>query len=558
MEFHSLTGPTPSIPDNLSVPQFLLHHKHSIRPSRSQGTPWFIDGASGRKIQEQEVILRTACLASGLQSAYRLEEDSVVLIFSPNHMDYPICIWAVHRLLGIVSLANPTFTQSELVHQLRQTRPALIILNAQTVDTVKAAAHEVGLSLNRLVVLDNTAAVTNVVSIDDLIRIGMARPIFEGRSLCAGEGKQKLAFLSPSSGTTGVPKLVAISHYAAIANCLQIAAHNKVGKDYTSWEKQRYRPGDVCIAVLPFYHMYGLDIVLNLIMFCAMTLVIVPKFQLEPFLESIDRYQVTHLMLVPPQVLLLCKEPGVKKYDLSKVRMVLCAGSSLTAELAEQLYKLLPMAQIGQAYGATEATGVVSIWPVGQHHGISGGELIPGIVARLIKKDGSLAGYNEPGELHVKTPSAALGYYGNVKATDETFVDGWINTGDLVQLNETHEVIFIERVKEIMKVRGFQVSPAELEGCILDHPWIADAGVVSIPDDYSGEVPLAFVVPVPNIMNKINTLQLKESVMKHVATRKAPFKHLARVEIIGDIPRNPSGKLLRRVLRARLPIYSKL
>ncbi|KAF9024465.1 hypothetical protein BDP27DRAFT_1387428 [Rhodocollybia butyracea] len=509
MEFHSLTGPTPSIPDNLSVPQFLLHHKHSIRPSRSQGTPWFIDGASGRKIQEQEVILRTACLASGLQSAYRL-----VLIFSPNHMDYPICIWAVHRLLGIVSLANPTFTQSELVHQLRQTRPALIILNAQTVDTVKAAAHEVGLSLNRLVVLDNTAAVTNVVSIDDLIRIGMARPIFEGRSLCAGEGKQKLAFLSPSSGTTGVPKLVAISHYAAIANCLQIAAHNKVGKNYTSWEKQRYRPGDVCIAVLPFY---------------------LPKFQLEPFLESIDRYQVTHLMLVPPQVLLLCK-----------IRMVLCAGSSLTAELAEQLYKLLPMAQIGQAYGATEATGVVSIWPVGQHHGISGGELIPGIVARLIKKDGSLAGYNEPGELHVKTPSAALGYYGNVKA--------WIHTGDLVQLNETHEVIFIERVK----VRGFQVSPAELEGCILDHPWIADAGVVSIPDDYSGEVPLAFVVPVPNIMNEINTFQLKESVMKHVAARKAPFKHLARVEIIGDIPRNPSGKLLRRVLRARLPMYSKL
>jgi len=259
-------------------------------------------------------------------------------------------------------------------------------------------------------------------------------------------------------------------------------------------------------------------------------------------------------MVVPPQVLLLCKDPVVKQYNLSGIRMLLCAGSALTEELAEQLYKLLPDTEIGQAYGSTEATGVVSIWPVNQKRGVSGGQLIPGTVVRLLKSDGSLAGYNEPGELHAKTPSAAMGYYGNDKATSETFVDGWIYSGDLVMIDQNHEVIFIERLKEIMKVRGFQVSPAELEGCILDHPWVADVGVVGISDEYSGELPIAFIVPSGNILEKEDASKIKASVIEHVARHKAPFKHLARVEFIDAIPKNPSGKLLRRILREKVHI----
>ncbi|KIK51401.1 hypothetical protein GYMLUDRAFT_234109 [Collybiopsis luxurians FD-317 M1] len=541
-EFSSLTGAAPPIPDNLSLPQFLLQYKHSIRPNRPHNIPWFVNGINSRKIYEEEIIHRTACLASGLTTVFKLSESN-----------YPICIWAVHQLMGIVSLANPSFTQSELVYQLNQTRPTLIILHSQTVNVARAAAQEMGLCLDRLVILDQAQSMQSMVSVEDLIKLGLVCPLFQGRALQIGEGRERIAFLSPSSGTTGVPKIVAISHFAVIANCLQIAAHNKVGQNYTSWNQQRYRPGDVCIAVLPFYHIYGLGVVLNLILFCGMTLVIVPKFQLIPFLESIRQYSVTHLMLVPPQVLLLCKEPVIKDYDLSQIRMVLCAGSSLTAELADQLYQLLPSAQIGQAYGSTEATGVVSIWPVNQFHGISGGELIPGTAARLLKSDGSWAGYNEPGELHVKTPSAALGYYGNKEVTVETFVDGWIHTGDLVQLDENHEVIYIERLKEIMKVRGFQVAPAELEGCILDHPWVADVGVVGIPDKYSGEVPLAFVVPAPGIVEQVGIKKLKMAVIKHVAVNKAPFKCLSAVELTDDIPKNSSGKLLRRLLRTMVP-----
>ncbi|KIK54053.1 hypothetical protein GYMLUDRAFT_177879 [Collybiopsis luxurians FD-317 M1] len=541
-EFSSLTGAAPPIPDNLSLPQFLLQYKHFIRPNRPHNIPWFVNGVNSQKIYEEEIIHRTACLASGLTTVFKLSESN-----------YPICIWAIHRLMGIVSLANPSFTQSELVYQLNQTRPTLIILHSQTVNVARAAAQEMGLCLDRLVILDQAQSMQSMVSVEDLIKLGLACPLFQGRALRIGEGRERIAFLSPSSGTTGVPKIVAISHFAVIANCLQIAAHNKVGQNYTSWNQQRYRPGDVCIAVLPFYHIYGLDVVLNLILFCGMTLVIVPKFQLVPFLESVRQYSVTHLMLVPPQVLLLCKELVVKDYDLSQIRMVLCAGSSLTAELADQLYQLLPSAQIGQAYGSTEATGVVSIWPVNQLHGISGGELIPGTAARLLKSNGSWAGYNEPGELHVKTPSAALGYYGNKEATAETFVDGWIHTGDLVQLDENHEVIYIERLKEIIKVRGFQVAPAELEGCILDHPWVADVGVVGIPNEYSGEVLLAFVVPAPGIVEQVGIKELKMAVIKHIAINKAPFKHLSAVELTDDIPKNSSGKLLRRLLRTKVP-----
>ncbi|KAF9465775.1 phenylacetyl-CoA ligase [Collybia nuda] len=563
MEFHSPAGPLPFIPDNLTVPQFIFDYEHPSRPARNSGIPWLIEDETGRKIGEQELRRRTHGLATALGSKFHIGEDDVVLIFSRNHVDYPVAIWAVHRLGGVISGANPDFSSNELLYQLKETKASVLIVHPDALDTALAAANDAGLDSDRVVVFDVTTP-TQVTrkhrTVNELINEGLSgreRSYIE-RTLEPGEGRTKLAFLSFSSGTTGKPKAVAIPHYSLMANVIQIAAHNKVNEDYCDYKDRRYRPGDVAIGVLPLYHIYGLVINLHFTLFCAMTLVVVPKFIFIEMLNSIVRHHIAHLLLVPPQVVLLCKHPAVKNYDLRRsVRCVMSGAAPLSFELNQQLFQLFPDAQIGQAYGMTETCTATTMWPITQKRGASGsgGQLLPGTVARVVKTDGSLAGYDEAGELIIKTPSVALGYANNAEATKETFIDGWVRTGDEVKIDKNCEVWVLDRLKEIMKVKGFQVAPAELEGCILDHDDVSSACVVGVPDDYSGEVPMAFVVLTSDAIRRVEqdpqmAERIKESIVKHVAENKVAYKHLVGgVEFIGAIPISPSGKLLRRILR---------
>ncbi|KAK0437127.1 phenylacetyl-CoA ligase [Desarmillaria tabescens] len=545
-DFHSKVGRLPHVPDDLTIPQFILDHDHPIRSKRPKGVPWLVTDKSGRKIHLDEIQRRANGLAVGLKERFSIGLNDPVLFFSTNHVDYPVCMWAVHRILGIVTPCNPSFTVPELVQHLRLSKSSLIITHVDFLNTVCRAAREVGLSTKRIVVLldqdSQTANQTGFVSVDDLVVQGIkSENTLENVQLAPGQGKEMIAFYSSSSGTTGAPKIVQISHYAFIAN------------EYDKWEKRRYRPGDVCLGVLPFYHIYGLVLILHFNIFSAMSVVVVPKFNFKEMLQSIVKYRISSLMVVPPQVVLLCKDSIVKNFDLSSVRVVLCAAAPLTAELYDQLGQLLPNIYIGQAYGSTEATGVVSMCPVQQRCGMFGGVLAPGIVGRVVKADGTLGDYDEEGELYIRTPAAAASYLNNDAATRDTFTGGWIRSGDLVKVDKNHEVIFIDRLKEIIKVRGFQVAPAELEGCILDHPFVRDACVVGVPHAYSGEVPLAFIVLTKDGMNAGEKdggfAGVKSSIRKHVAENKAPFKHLHQVEITDVIPKTPSGKLLRRELR---------
>ncbi|KAJ7812607.1 phenylacetyl-CoA ligase [Mycena leptocephala] len=539
----------PRIPDDATVEQFILRDDHESRPVRPDSTPWLVADSTGRKVLLQEIQERTTNLANGLHGRY-----GIVLIFSSNHNDYPICIWAVHRLGAIISPCNPASTVSELTNQLRQTRTALIIAHAHVLDVAFASAREAGITEERVLVLgEDDGGRHEHATVTDLMAHPTAFKLASVRKLRPGEGRRKIAFLCASSGTTGKPKIVAISHFAVLADVLQIATQNRVNEVYASWEERRYRPGDVCLAVLPFYHIYGLVVAIHFVLFGGMTVVAVPKFNFVEMLESIERHKINQLMLVPPQVVLLCKEPIVRNYDLSSVRVILCAAAPLSTDLNQQLISMFPEAHIGQAYGiCDQCTGVVSMWSTRSKRGFNGGELVPGVVARVMKPDGTLCGYNEPGELLLKTPAAALGYFGDEEATKETFVDGWVRTGDQVIINENIEVVYIDR----LKVRGFQVAPAELEGCLLGHEVVADVCVVGIPDSFSGEVPLAFVVPTADALSAFqrdkNALhEAKVSIMEYVARLKSPYKHLQRVEFVEEIPKNPSGKLLRRILRER-------
>ncbi|KAF8133973.1 hypothetical protein EV363DRAFT_1430490 [Boletus edulis] len=558
-ELDSPAGKLPYIPDNLTLAQFILDSHHPSRPIRKHGIPWFIEDHTGRTVGYEEIRARVFGLANGLKHRFGIKEDDVVLIFSPNHIDYLVAVWAAHRLGAIVSGANPLFTPDELAYQIQAIKASVIITHSEALPVALSACRTTMLPACRIILFNVDGASYDAhTTVQDVIDEGLASTsTFQERVLQPGEGKTKVAFLNFSSGTTGKPKVIAIPHYAPIANVIQLAAHHRVNDP--NWEDQRFKPGDICCAVLPLYHIYGLVFNTHLSFFCGMPIVLITKFNFVNFLESIVRHRVTHLMVVPPQIVLFCKHPAVKNYDLGHVRYVTSGAAPLSRELMERLIEIFPNAAIGQSYGTTESCTVITTWSLENECDLSGsaGQLIPGITARVEKPDGTLAEFDEPGELVVRTPSLALGYAGHPEATKETFVNGWLRTGDEVKMNRKGEIFVLDRLKEMLKVRGFQVAPAELEGCILDHPEVADACVVGVPDEYSGELALAFVVLRSDAVNRIHddpvvAETIRQSIIKHVADNKVGYKRLAGgVEFVDVIPKNPSGKLLRRVLRDR-------
>ncbi|KAH9065666.1 amp dependent CoA ligase [Lactarius vividus] len=559
-EFVSPGGPLPYIPDNLTLAQFILDSTHPYRPLRPQGVPWLIEDATGRKIGLEEARTRVLGLANALSLKWGIREDDVVCIYSPNHVDYPTVIWATHRLGAIVTGANPGYTHDELTHQLTTAKASILVAHPDSLKVALLAAQNAGIPPDRVIPLDTIHGPrpsTIAPDLDELITYGLAhQPYFVERALRPGEGRTKIAFLSFSSGTTGKPKAVEIPHYAPIANILQMAAWWRVNDNSIPWEDRRIRPGDVTMAGMRTFRLYSR---LHFALFCGSSVVVVPKFEFIAYLESIKRHKVNHILVVPPMVVLLCKHPATKNYDLSSIRMLFCGAAPLSAELTDSIVKILPQAFVGQGYGMTETCTTVSMAPLSQKVSTFGsaGQLISGTRVRVVKADGTLAKVGEPGELVVTGPSMALRYLNNGKATAETFVDGWVRTGDEAIIDENNDIFIVDRLKEILKVRGFQVAPAELEGHLLTHPDIADSCVVGVPDEFSGEVPLAFVVLSVEAAKKASgseaaTAKIKASIAKHVADHKVAYKKLAGgVEFIDAIPKNPSGKLLRRVLRDR-------
>ncbi|KAI0066474.1 phenylacetyl-CoA ligase [Artomyces pyxidatus] len=551
--------PLGAVPDNLTIPQFFLDYKHPLKSTHKQNAPYFIDDKTGKQYTEKDVLSRVHGLANGLSRKWNIGEGDVVCIFSPNHIDYPIAIWAVHRLGGIITGSNPAYTVDELIHQLKLTNAATVVTQTPFLGPATQACKAVGIPAERIVLLDEAPRGSPHVTIEQLIADGVqAKQNFVERKLAPGEAKTRVAFFSLSSGTTGPPKAVVVGHYAVIANVLQMTTHNAVVEEQNGVPPadRRFRSGDLVTGVLPFFHIYGLVMGIHQMMFNAITVVVIPKFSWPDFLETIVKYHIQNLIVVPPMIVLLCKHPATKKYDLSFVHLCYSGAAPLSGSLIKDLSQVLPNAHVGQGYGMTETATAVTMTPPMVKVGWSGtaGSLLPGVKVRVVTADGKLAGMGEPGELVVWSPSNALRYHNNTKATDETFLDGWVRTGDEVVYDEKGEITIVDRLKELIKVRGFQVAPAELEGHLLTHPDVADVCVVAVPDDFSGELPFAFIVLHEAAAARAATegAAIKAALAKYVSDVKTNYKWLAGgVEFIDVIPKNPSGKLLRRVLKVK-------
>ncbi|KAJ7855940.1 amp dependent CoA ligase [Mycena olivaceomarginata] len=553
-EFHGPPLDPRQIPDELTIAEFMLDYRHPLRPA--QGTaPCLIEDATGRAVYLHELRERTLALAQALSEKYKIGEKDVVLICSPNHVDYPAAIWAPQYLGAIFTGANPNCTPDELVYQIKLTGTTLIIAHSDSLATARKAGKLAGIPPDRVLILDSDPKL-DATSVATLISGSIsAGSTFVQKKLRPGEGKTKVAALYMSSGTTGPQKAVAISHSAIISNLVQLSVLLNVDSHIM------FSPGDVVLSLLPFFHIAGVFI-LHWMVFNATALVVIPKFSLVGMLDSIARHRMQHLVLAPPVAIALCKSPVVKKYDLSKLKYIACGAAPMTSELQDQLSQLCPQATIGQCYGTTETPAILTMTPFSRPFTSgSAGTLLPGVQARVVKSDGTLAGYNEPGEFVIKSPSLALGYYKNREASDEAFIaDRWFRTGDEVKITENGELFITGRLKELIKVRGFQVSPVELEGLVLNHPDVSDACVIGVPDDFSGEVPRAYVVLTEAAAKKAknNPEPIKASIAKLVADNKVKYKHLAGgVVFVPLVPKNPSGKIMRRVLKEQVKEQAK-
>jgi acyl-CoA synthetase (AMP-forming)/AMP-acid ligase II len=344
-----------------------------------------------------------------------------------------------------------------------------------------------------------------------------------------------LVALPYSSGTTGLPKGVMLTHANLVANILQIdaAGHYVDGEDTT-------------VAFLPFFHIYGLTVIALMSLWAGVTIVVMPKFELEPYLALVERHGATVLHVVPPVVVAFAKHPAVAGRDFSRVRMLFSGAAPLGADVTEQATRRIGCV-LQQGYGMTEASPATHITPPSKARRKPGSIGCPVANTECRVVDAETGRDVEPGqdgELWIRGPQVMRGYFNRPEETRATLdADGWLHTGDIGHADADGDFYVVDRLKELIKYKGMQVPPAELESVLLSHPAVADAAVVPLADAECGEIPRAFVV--------LKGAATPDELMAHVAARVTPYKKVRRIDFVDAIPKSPSGKILRRLLKDR-------
>ncbi|KAF1735423.1 hypothetical protein BB8028_0005g06450 [Beauveria bassiana] len=552
----------PDIPDSVPLCEFMYNERYG-RYSASKARNPYTCGVTGTTYTTEQVPERVDLLARAI--AKRLgfspnegtEWDRVVAVYSVNTIDYIPVSHAVHRLSGIVTPANAQYSAAELEHQLVSSGAKAVFTCLPLLETALKASDAAGIPRSAVFLLPVPGGKPHpdFPSVDDLVAQGRSLPAPPALSWIKGQGARQTAFLCYSSGTSGLPKAVMISHFNIISNIVQMTLLQSVGRKHENVDTENV------LGILPLSHIYGLTVVAHVSQYRGDQLVILPKFELPLFLRTIQDYKLSFLPVVPPMLIqLITNKQVVEKYNLDSVRCVFSGAAPLGIETQETANKMFPKWKIGQGYGMTETSPVATASSeIDLVPGSSGG-LLPGYKAKLIDAEGNVVtGYDQRGELLLQSPSVVLGYLHNEKANAETFVhhaDGrWIRTGDEAVVRKSakgNEHIFItDRIKELIKVKGFQVAPAELEAHLLTHDYVHDCTVIPVDDDRAGEVPKAFVVKSPAAVSSGQPdAAIRRAVEEHVEKHKTKYKWLkGGVEFIDAIPKSPSGKILRRVLK---------
>nr|POF06983.1 acyl-coa ligase easd [Quercus suber] len=574
MPFHppSWTPTLPELPDSISVESFMFDEKYGRLPIAHSRAP-FTCGLTGKTYSVPEVqqrvdhLSRALCKEFGFKPDHGSEWDKVIACFSLNTIDYLTLAWAMHRLGGILTCVNAAYNAHELEYQLKDSGAKGVFTCLPLLETAMAGAKKAGMPKEKMFLLDMAESITQGVSnpglrnLDDLVSAGakLDQQPRADTTWQKGDGAKKTAFLCYSSGTSGLPKGVMISHRNVIANTTQITAQESPCREKSRKEAGNPNYTENLLGLLPFSHIYGLIVICHVGAYRGDGVVVLPKYDFKGLLQVIQSHKIAMLYLVPPMIIHITKSREIlKQYDLSSVRAIFTGAAPLGKETAEDLLALFPKWVIQQGYGLTETSTVVCSTSAFDVELGTSGSLLPGITARLVTPEGKeITEHNQPGELWVKGPAVVLGYLHNTQATRETFTDEadgrYMRTGDeaiVTRSAQGHEHITItDRIKELIKVKGLQVAPAELEAHLLTHPAVNDCVVIGVPADREGEVPKAFVVKAPGSIEESDAL-LRRLIMRHVAEHKSDHKRLrGGVEFIDVVPKSPSGKILRRLMR---------
>jgi len=480
--------------------------------------PALIDGLSGRALTYGGLASAIASLAGGL-AASGFAKGDVLALMAPNMPEYAVVFHAVAMAGGIVTTINPTYTETEVHSQLQDSGARILV----TIPPLVTAASRgcAGTQVAEIYVLGEAHGAKPLAGL-------FAAPL-------AGQvpvGPGDVVALPYSSGTTGLCKGVMLTHRNLVANIAQTLAALQL------------RPEDSLVAVMPFFHIYGMQVLMNCGLRAGVTIVTLPRFDLEQFLRVHQEYRITRSFVAPPIVVALAKHPLVDAFDLSALTWVLSGAAPLKADLAVACGRRLGC-EVVQGYGMTEASPVTHVTPPGGFKPGSIGVTAPNTQTRIVDPvRGTDLGTGKDGEIWVRGPQVMKGYLNNPQATAATIdSDGWLHTGDLGHIDADGHVYVTDRLKELVKYKGFQIPPAELEAVLLRHPDVTDAAVVGLPDEEAGEIPVGYVTLRPGASAR------PEEIQRFAASQVAGYKQIRRLEVIEAIPKSPSGKILRRVLR---------
>lgn len=514
---------------HLDVTTFISSQPH-------RGKTAFVDAVTDRRLGFPELWLGVKRVAARLYSL-GVRKGDVVVILSPNSILYPVVSLSVMSLGAVITTANPISTSGEISNQLEDSLPVLAFTTRQLVSKLAAAAVSAASESNLPVVLmdgDDGVQQPHGVKIVGSLETMMESEPRESRA------KQRVnqddtAALLYSSGTTGKSKGVMITHRNLIA-----LAHTY---------RLRFGLEQRTVCTIPMCHVFSFGGFATSYIALGWTTVVLPKFEMSKLLSAVEVHRPTHLTLVPPMVVGMVN--GAKeinsKYDVSSLHTVVAGGAPLSREVIEKFVRNYPNVKVLQGYGLTETTAIVATMFTKEETERFGssGLLSPNVEAKIVDPEtGRLLGVGQTGELWLRSPTVMKGYYKNEEATAATIdSDGWLKTGDLCYIDSEGFVFVVDRLKELIKCNGYQVAPAELEALLLAHPEIDDAAVIPIPDEKAGQYPMAYIV------RKAGSNLSESEIMGFVAKQVSRYKKIRKVVFLGSIPKNPSGKILRRELK---------
>ncbi|CAH0594280.1 unnamed protein product [Chrysodeixis includens] len=531
------TGPALKVPSHLSFAQYAIDKLKDICNDKKDEVA-VINGDTGHKITYKQILQETVNIANGLKKLGVKKGDVIALCSENRDEFFPIAL-AVLCCGATITTLNVLYTKDEMTHVLNISRPKIIFSSEiglkKNIESIKSVS-----SIEKIIQINGKLVASGIIEYKN-VGVHINPVEFEPEDV---QGWTDVAYILYSSGTTGLPKGVMLTHLNVLYSAV-------------SFESEEDPFNTVMLTIVPWYHAYGLMSSINYILIKKI-MVYLNGFNPLKYLSTIQEYKVTALAAVPPIVVFLAKAPIVEKYDLSSVTVVWCGAAPLSSETIDLTLKRLRNCKgIFQAYGMTEtslaATKDIDDDNIKRKPG-AGGYPLQGVKVKVVDIDtGKKLGPNENGEICIKGPIIMKGYAGNEEATKAMFdAEGYMKTGDVGYYDQDGCFFIVDRLKELIKYKGHQVAPAAVESVVLGHPGVAECGVVGAPDEAVGELTTAFVVKRPGA-----TVTEKELLEFANARLSAVSRLHGGVIFVDDIPKNPSGKIVRRALKQRLAEKSK-